>query len=93
MGSFPVDLHLHSVFSDGSLTPGQLAERASAAGLKAVCLTDHDTAEGFSGQNYFPDKMPRKKFYRPPERGFEREILRRLAYWERLRERKNAPRS
>ena len=47
MGSSPVDLHLHSVFSDGSLTPGQLAERASAAGLKAVCLTDHDTAEGF----------------------------------------------
>ena len=54
---------------------------------------DHKTAEGFSGQNYFPDKMPRKKFYRPPERGFEREILRRLAYWERLRERKNASHS
>ncbi|MCQ2379905.1 MAG: replication-associated recombination protein A [Victivallaceae bacterium] len=52
---------------------------------------DHDTPEGFSGQNYFPDKMPRLKFYRPVERGFEREILRRLEYWERLRREKNKP--
>lgn len=35
---------------------------------------DHDTAEGFSGQNYFPDGMARQNFYRPAERGFEREI-------------------
>ena len=46
---------------------------------------DHDTPEGFSGQNYFPDAMPRQRFYNPPERGFEREILRRLQYWDRLR--------
>ncbi|CCG40355.1 replication-associated recombination protein A [Magnetospirillum molischianum] len=48
---------------------------------------DHDTAEGFSGQNYFPEGMARQRFYRPVERGFEREIVKRLAYWDRLRQR------
>ncbi|MBC7952028.1 MAG: replication-associated recombination protein A [Rhodospirillaceae bacterium] len=49
---------------------------------------DHDTAEGFSGQNYFPDEMPRRVFYDPPERGFERDVRKRLAYWEKLRQKK-----
>jgi putative ATPase len=49
---------------------------------------DPDTPEGFSGQNYFPDEMERAQFYRPNERGFEREIAKRLAYWQRLREEK-----
>ena len=52
-------------------------------------IYDHDTPEGFSGQNYFPEAMGRKRFYRPVERGFEREISRRLAYWENLRSKKN----
>jgi len=47
---------------------------------------DHDTANGFSGQNYFPDGMARKTFYHPVERGFEREIIKRLNYWNRLRD-------
>jgi len=51
-------------------------------------IYDHDTPEGFSGQNYFPDKMGRKTFYEPVERGFEREIQKRMAYWQKLRERK-----
>jgi putative ATPase len=46
---------------------------------------DHDTPEGFSGQNYFPDDMARRQLYRPGDRGFEREITKRLNYWERLR--------
>src|SRR5262249_20122310 len=46
---------------------------------------DHDTAEGFSGQNYFPDGMARREFYQPVERGFEREIMKRLDYWKKLR--------
>jgi putative ATPase len=51
---------------------------------------DHDTPEGFSGQNYFPDEMKsRPNFYDPPERGFEREIRKRLAYWQELRRRKS----
>ena len=47
---------------------------------------DHDTEEAFSGQNYFPEEMPRQRFYAPRERGFEREVLKRLAYWQKLRE-------
>lgn len=50
---------------------------------------DHDTPEGFSGQNYFPDEMGRVQFYRPVERGFERDILKRLEYWQKLREKKS----
>ncbi|MDX9859389.1 MAG: replication-associated recombination protein A, partial [Rhodospirillales bacterium] len=46
---------------------------------------DHDTEDGFSGQNYFPDGMARQRFYRPLDRGFEREVAKRLEYWDRLR--------
>jgi putative ATPase len=49
---------------------------------------DHNTEEGFSGQNYFPDGMARQRFYSPVERGFEREILKRIEYWDRLRAKK-----
>ena len=49
---------------------------------------DHNTPEAFSGQNYFPDGMARETFYAPAERGFEREIKKRLEYWSRLREKK-----
>jgi putative ATPase len=49
---------------------------------------DHDTEDAFSGQNYFPDALPRQNFYNPPERGFEREIRKRLDYWAKLRENK-----
>jgi len=49
---------------------------------------DHDTPEAFSGQDYFPDEFTeRPVFYDPPERGFEREIRKRLAYWSGLRKR------
>ncbi|MGI4954341.1 MAG: replication-associated recombination protein A [Janthinobacterium lividum] len=47
---------------------------------------DHDAADGFSGQDYFPDALPRQAFYQPGERGFEREIGKRLAHWAQLRE-------
>ncbi|HLF59099.1 MAG TPA: replication-associated recombination protein A [Alphaproteobacteria bacterium] len=48
---------------------------------------DHDTEAGFSGQNYFPEEMARREFYRPGERGFEREVVKRLDYWKKLRQR------
>jgi putative ATPase len=48
---------------------------------------DHATEEGFSGQNYFPDGVARRQFYRPGERGFEREVKKRLEYWDKLRQR------
>ena len=46
---------------------------------------DHNAEEGFSGQDYFPETMDRRQFYRPVERGFEREIQKRLDYWAKLR--------
>jgi putative ATPase len=51
---------------------------------------DHDQDEAFSGQNYFPDALPRQQFYSPVERGFEREIRKRLDYWEKLRKERGA---
>ena len=46
---------------------------------------DHDAEDGFSGQNYFPDDMKRGVYYQPVERGFERELKRRLDYFVKLR--------
>ena len=46
---------------------------------------DHDAEDAFSGQSYFPEDMPRERFYAPADRGFEREIAKRLAYWQKLR--------
>ena len=47
---------------------------------------DHDAPQAFSGQDYFPEEVGRQKFYVPVERGFEREISKRLAYWHKLRD-------
>ena len=47
---------------------------------------DPDTPDSFSGQNYFPDEMGRRTFYRPNERGYERELKKRLDYWNGLRQ-------
>jgi len=52
---------------------------------------DHDAPDAFSGQNYFPDELGRKTFYDPPERGFEREIRKRLDYWAKLRRERGTP--
>ncbi len=46
---------------------------------------DHDARQAFSGQDYFPEAMGRQKFYRPVERGFEREVGKRLSWWENQR--------
>jgi putative ATPase len=50
---------------------------------------DHDAPEAFSGQDYFPEGLSRRQFYDPPERGFEREIRKRLDYWAKLRKERN----
>ena len=55
-------------------------------GYGAGYAYDHGAEDAFSGQNYFPDGMQRQNFYRPADRGFEREIGKRLAYWAKLRE-------
>ena len=48
-------------------------------------LVDDEAEEAFSGQNYFPEGLSREHFYQPRDRGFEREIAKRLAYWDKLR--------
>ena len=53
-------------------------------------LYDHDQPEAFSGQDYFPEDLSRQKFYDPPERGFERDIVKRIRYWEKLRQERNS---
>ena len=74
----------------GSLSPPRHILNAPTALMKqqgygSGYQYDHDTESGFSGQNYFPDEMERQRFYEPLERGFEREIKKRLEYWDRLR--------
>ncbi len=75
----------------GSLMPPKIILNAPTKlmeeeGYGAGYEYDHDAPEGFSGQNYFPDEMKKRpQFYDPPERGFEREIRKRLDYWAKLR--------
>ena len=59
-------------------------------GYGAGYAYDHNAEDGFSGQSYFPDEMTRQTFYDPPERGFEREIRKRLDYWAGLRAKREA---
>ena len=58
-------------------------------GYGAGYAYDHETEDAFSGQNYFPDGMDRIQLYTPRDRGFEREITKRLAYWAKLRDERN----
>jgi putative ATPase len=74
----------------GSLMPPKTILNAPTKLMKAEDYGsgyryDHDEPEGFSGQNYFPDALGRRTFYEPVERGFEREVKKRLDYWEKLR--------
>ena len=61
-------------------------------GLGVGYIYDHDTPECFSGQEYFPQELIKKerpKFYEPNDRGFERDVKKRLKYWSDLRQRHN----
>lgn len=78
-GSLPPPMHIINA-------PTKLMKQQ---GFGAGYIYDPDTKDGFSGQNYFPDGMKRRKFYTPFERGFEREIKKRIEYWENLRRKKN----
>ncbi len=78
----------------GSLMPPMHAVNAPTKlmrelGYSEGYIYDPDSPEGFSGLDYFPDALPRETFYRPLERGFEREIKKRLDYWDKLRQRKS----
>ena len=78
-GSLPPPMHIINA-------PTKLMEKQ---GFGAGYVYDPDTKDGFSGQNYWPDGMKRQKFYQPFERGFERDIKKRLEYWENLRKKLN----
>jgi putative ATPase len=52
-------------------------------------IYDHDTPEAFSGQEYFPEKIGRQAFYQPVERGFERDLRKRMDYFARIRAEKS----
>jgi len=74
----------------GSLLPPKHILNAPTKLMKAEGYNegyryDHDEPDAFSGQDYFPEAMGRKTFYDPPERGFERDIRKRLDFWNRLR--------
>jgi putative ATPase len=60
-------------------------------GYGAGYAYDHEEQDAFSGQNYFPDGITRLQFYQPADRGFERELGRRLEHWARLRGERAAP--
>jgi putative ATPase len=79
--------------STGSLMPPKHILNAPTKLMKDIGYGknyqyDPETEHGFSGQNYFPEEMQRQRFYDPVERGFEREIKKRIEYWDKLREEK-----
>jgi len=79
--------------STGSLMPPKHILNAPTKLMKDIGYSkgyeyDPDTEHGFSGQDYFPEGMPRQRFYEPVERGFEREIRKRIDYWDKLRKEK-----
>lgn len=59
-------------------------------GYGAGYAYDHDAEDGFSGQNYFPETMEREAFYQPVERGFERDLAKRVAFFAKLRAERQA---
>jgi putative ATPase len=80
--------------STGSLMPPKHILNAPTKLMKDIGYGkdyqyDPDTEHGFSGQNYFPEEMQRQRFYEPAERGFEREIKKRVDYWDKLRREKS----
>jgi putative ATPase len=74
----------------GSLMPPKAILNAptklmKSIGYGAAYAYDHDEPDAFSGQDYWPEKLGRQRFYDPVDRGFEREIRKRLEWWDRLR--------
>lgn len=77
----------------GHLPPPKIILNAPTKMMKQMgygkdYLYDHSQDEAFSGQNYFPDSLERKTFYQPVDRGFEREMKKRLDYFQELRKKR-----
>jgi putative ATPase len=74
----------------GSLAPPKIILNAPTKLMKeqeygSGYQYDHDEPDSFSGQNYFPPEMGREAYYAPVDRGFERDVKKRLDYWAKLR--------
>jgi putative ATPase len=74
----------------GSLTPPKTILNAPTRLMRQIgygsgYAYDHDEPDAFSGQDYWPEALGRQTFYEPSERGFEREVRKRLEWWEKLR--------
>ncbi len=80
-GSLPPPLHIRNA-------PTKLMKDL---GYGSAYAYDHDAEDSFSGQNYFPDGMKRPVYYTPPERGFERDLHKRIDYFAKLRAKRNEP--
>ena len=82
---------MRSARNSGSLMPPKNILNAPTGLMKDIgygdgYAYDHDAPGGFSGQNCFPDDMPRETYYRPVDRGFERDVAKRLAWWAKRRQ-------
>ena len=89
-----IDASYSAAQKTGSLPPPKNILNAPTKMMKnmgygAGYIYEPDTALGFSGQNCFPESMSRQRYYTPVERGFEREIKKRIDYWDGLREKLN----
>lgn len=81
---------------EGSLAPPMHAMNAPTKMMKSLGYGegyqyDHDAEDAFAGLDYFPPAMERRKFYEPRDAGFEREIVKRLDYWEKRRKKREVP--
>ncbi|WP_455480291.1 replication-associated recombination protein A [Bartonella sp. B12(2025)] len=84
---------MHCARKNGSLSPPKHILNAPTEFMKEEGYGhgyryDHDEPDAFSGQEYFPEKLGRQIYYQPQERGFEREIAKRLEWWKKLRQRR-----
>lgn len=84
-------LAMRSAKDNGSLPPPKHILNAptklmKSEGYGSGYRYDHDQPDAFSGQNYFPEALERETYYQPVDRGFERDVAKRLEYWAKLRE-------
>ena len=86
---------VNQVFADDTTTVvgyGKIMREVDGRSVEVPYAYDHDTPEGFAGHDFWPDELAPQSFYEPVDRGFERKIRERLAYWSGLKTKKQAER-
>ena len=83
--SVAIEHHSISMQNPYGLREGALGREGYGDGY----AYDHDAPDAFSGQNYFPDRVKREYYYQPVERGFERDLKKRLDFFAKLREKRS----